>query len=693
MPIASSSADVPQPRQDGSVLVIMTGALLILLVLLGSIQLGYAFSVKRELQKTADLAALSGVQALKDGTECAAAKTRAQDIAAANMSNLDAVTAECGHWEIPSNYVPGADTATFFNSTSATHNSLKVKINKKISTIVPFLALDTDINGVTATAVTTDPVAAFSVGSRLLSVRSDGLLGSLLSTVGLSPDTLTVLDSDGLANARISPAGLLEELGLPATVALGVGTPDEVLKLSQLTLADILNAAATVAGPQLLQADVDALKKAINATLAVSDLNVPVKLFGEGGIFAVVDTTDPAAALQAVVGLSDLVSTGVLVANGKNMVNLSLNNVAFIVEGGIQIIEPPSIAIGGIGAEAHSAQIRIYLLARTDSIPVVGPLLRTTGTFVNLPIIIEVAQSKGTLTNVCAAPLTTSQAEIEVTTSAVNLCIGRFQDMDAGGNGFLSATNMCSDNVVLDPTSTELTPDTVMNVLGILPVNSRVALSLLSSSSPAPRVMLTAPPSVHSTETVPNSKNLDLADTASSVADAILGGLLGEVLGSSSGMSSDKANKLAEELVGMSGNGRPIADVVAKLKWSQTELDTLAKRLTTGGLTGVLGGTLQAVGNVLNTILLAPLGDVYCGLTNWTSDQLRTCRVNTVKTLALSGNNLLSGVAAITIALLEPLLDPLSLLLQQLLNTLGLNLGETDVALHSVQCGIPRLVD
>lgn len=679
----------PSTRQSGSILVIMTGALLILLVLLGSIQLGYAFSVKRELQKAADLSALSGVQALKDGTECAAAISRAQEVAAANMSDLDAVTTECGRWEVPANYAAGADTATFFDSASTPHNALRVTINKKINTIVPFFALDTDIKGVTATAVNTEPVAAFSVGSRLLSVRSDGLLGSLLGTIGLAPDTLTALDSAGLANARISPAGLLEALGLPATVALGAGTPDELLALSQLTLADILNAAATVAGPQLVQADVDALAEAISTILAVPELNIPIKLFGEGGILAIVDTADPAASLQAVVGLADLVSTGVLIANGKRMVDLSLDNVSFIATGKIQIVEPPSIAIGGIGAEAQSAQIRIYLRATTNEI--LGGILPAAGFVVDLPLIIEMAPSKGVLTNVCAEPLNKDQAEIEVSSSVVNLCIGRFPAMAANGDGFFSTTNSCADDA-LDPTSNKVTRYKVLDILGVLPITSRVALPLLPSATPPPRLILTAPPSSDSTDTV-HATNLNLAETVSAVADSVLAGLLGDLVGSGLNISNSEANNLAQELVGATGPGRSITEVVAELKWSKEALDALGKRMAGSGLTGFLGGTLQTVGNVLNTILVAPLGDVFCGLTNWTNDQLRECRADAVKTLALSGDSLIGGVAAVVMSLLSPLLNPLSQLLQQLLTTLGLNLGETDIALHSVQCGIPRLVD
>ena len=42
--------------------------------------------------------------------------------------------------------------------------------------------------------------------------------------------------------------------------------------------------------------------------------------------------------------------------------------------------------------------------------------------------------------------------------------------------------------------------------------------------------------------------------------------------------------------------------------------------------------------------------------------------------------------------LLQPLLGMLSTLLQQLLDLLGLSVGQTDVSLLSVDCGKPRLV-
>ena len=49
-------------------------------------------------------------------------------------------------------------------------------------------------------------------------------------------------------------------------------------------------------------------------------------------------------------------------------------------------------------------------------------------------------------------------------------------------------------------------------------------------------------------------------------------------------------------------------------------------------------------------------------------------------------------VLSIVVTLLQPLLGMLSTLLQQLLDLLGLSVGQTDVSLLSVDCGKPRLV-
>lgn len=694
----------PNSSQQGSVVVIFAISIVMLIALLGSIQIGYTAYQKRELQKVADMAALSGVQEISEGDDfaCNEASTLARHIAQQNASKLNSLNLSemisplCGRWAIPTDYTSDSEEAlpSLFNEGQRPYNALQVNVEASPSlSLLPFLG-NGGPSSATATAVYSEPVAAFSVGSRLLSVRKEGLIGSLLSTVGLSPEHLTVLDSDGLADASISAAGLLKALGLPPTAALGLGTPEELLKLEQLSLGDILQATVVaLSQSNVAHTDVGLLNEAIQALLKVNKLDVPIKLFGDGGLVAIAKTADPAAALSAQINVADLVGASLLVANGSNLINLPLNNVLFAIEGKVQVVEPPSIGIGPAGTVAHSAQIRVYLRAYTDDVPVAGPLLSTTGTYVDIPIIIEIASSKGTLSNVCSPPLNKNQATIDINSTAANLCVGKFQAMDADGNEFFSATNSCYD-AAMDPNSEALARYKVLNILDILPVTSRVALPLL----PIPEtvsIKLTAPESNNSTATVQNGA-LDLFETANAAADAILGGLLGDLLGPNPGYSTndETRTKLAEELVLRdNGGSRPISTVVNELQWSREALDTLGTRMASNGLTGVIGGTLQVVGNTLNTLLGAPLADLGCTLAGLGGQRaLNRCRVDAVKTLTLAGDNFVAGLASIAIALLQPLLDPLSQVLQQLLNMLGLNLGETDVTLHSVQCGVPHLV-
>jgi len=205
-------------------------------------------------------------------------------------------------------------------------------------------------------------------------------------------------------------------------------------------------------------------------------------------------------------------------------------------------------------------------------------------------------------------------------------------------------------------------------------------------------VTLTEPPGTPSTQTV-TATSINLGALASNLSDALIGGILGDLFNTGTPLTAAERTALATDLVGGGGSsaGNSITQVVNNLQWSTTALNQLSARLTTGGLTGVLGGTLQLVGNVLSSLLLAPVNDVVCAL-GLTPSAIRQCRINSVASLALSGSSQVSGVLSIVVNLLQPVLAPLSTLLQQLLDLLGLSVGQTDVSLLSVDCGQPRLV-
>ncbi|MBP6020570.1 MAG: hypothetical protein KA735_13865 [Burkholderiaceae bacterium] len=660
-----------------------------MLTLLGSIQMGYAFYIKRELQKAADLAALSGVQMFVEGTpqECQAAQEHAKQIARLNFPGLgDIDDPICEVWSQDTEQAPGEQPG---------YNALRVSLDKEVMTLVPFTGI-WSVKNVQAVAATSEPVATFSVGSRLLSLGSGGLVGQLLKAVGLPVDTLNVLDSGGLAVARITPSGLLKQLHVLKAIDLGAGTPQELLGLKPVSLLHFIQASALVLGNSndpLVKADVGRLE-ALALTLTQNEkLTVPIPLFGDKGIFAAVDLTQTSGALNALVDVASLITTSVIVANGDNMLDLDLSSAGLnVVAAGVRIVEPPTIAIGGKGTTAHSAQIRIYLGLTTDQVPLVGPLLNATRTHIDLPLIIDVGHSMAEITNMCQRPDLDNVA-FEVHASVVNICIGRFAAM--GDNRlnpaeFLSSTNECSAAAVLN-SDLEPYPHSVLDVLGLINVRSRVALAVLSA--PPETEELTAPPS---TKTIGPS-SLDLSATTQAVVDAVVGGLLGDVIDTTLGktqsnsVTPDEQRDLVKQMV---ARGDSISKVVNGMQWSKNHLNALSKRLANNGLLGVLGGTLQGVGQVLNTILLAPLADTICVATNWTQEQLHECRIDAVNTLLFSSlKDLVAGVVGIVISLLDPILDPLSALLNSLLQLLGIQLSETDLTLYSVQCGGPRLVE
>ncbi|AVJ28931.1 hypothetical protein CLM73_18425 [Achromobacter spanius] len=672
-------------------------AVLVAAVLLGVLQLGYGAYMKREMQKAADLAALSAVQVLNLGAsaDCTRAAAAGRASALANLPNiLDTFTAadltvECKVWD-PTR-IDASGMHVFDAAGGQAYNAVRVAVRKQLANLVP------GVGGVTASAAAvatrTPPVAAFTVGSRLLRLERGGLLSRLLATAGASPSQLDVLDAAGLASVNITPAGLLEALGLPLSAVAGVGTPEQLAALNSLTLGQLLNATLSVIDKQATaSADVALLRNAINTVLAVMPLNLPVKLLGDGGVLDLhVAGGDASAALQADVNALNILETALVIANGSNLINLGLSVPLLGLDARVRIVEPPSVGVGGVGTQAISAGIRVYLRVNTTNIPLVGPLLANTlNTRVDLPIIIDVAQSTGTLRKLCEAPLAENQAVIDVTSAAASVCLGRFPGMtsatDSSAANFQSLTNRCEPSAF-----GAIGRHQVLNVLGILPLTARVTLPVFSSTAPV-SVTLTEPPSPNATATV-NATSVNLSKLASNLTDALIGGILGDLFNSGTPLTEAQRKDLATQLVGGDKNnaGKTISKVVNDMQWSKTAMDQLGARLTTGGLTGVLGGTLQLVGGILNSLLLAPLSDVTCALA-LTPDAIRQCRVNAVGTLALSGTEQVGGVLSVVMVLLDPLLSSLSVVLQQLLDVLGLSVGQTDVALISVDCGKPRLV-
>lgn len=578
-------------RGRGSILINAAIALSLIVITLVGTELGYLFYMKREFQKTVDLAALAGAQRLTPSASssgCDLALEAASANANLNLPGTAINAPECGSWEPDG--PTDAKTGCFSGSTDhflpsgTPSNAVRVRIQKAPPTLLPFFSADRTIC-VQAVAALDAPVAAFTVGSRLLRLEDNTLLPNLLKAVGVDLSATDLLSYQGLANTSITPAGLLAALGVPISGDLNVGTLNQLASIKDLTLGGLLDATVIALQNQggAVGASIGVLQQ-LRARLSIEALATKVKLFGNEtspGILVGLDTTGNSA-LNAKVDLLSLVTAGASIANGKNLIAIDNLGIAILgVRAKASVVEPPSIGIGGVGTIAKTAQVRVYLR--------VAPLT------LDIPLILELVQSTGELTNIdCKSPR--RNATIAVSSSPVNLCVGRFHDMtsesDTNPDHFFTANNSCS------PNGSGSIPDSidgvrrhqVLDLLGIT-AKIRVGLPVLASQSPVstnPPLNEPSTPSDGSSQTTINATGIDLAKLVSDIVSTVFDGILSDLLGQ---------------------------------------------------ITGLLELLIKTV-----------------------------------------------------IGLLKPLFDLLSLVVTALLSTLGLSIGQTDVSLLSVDCGVAKLV-
>lgn len=425
-------------RQRGSIILPAAAALIVCMILLASANLGYLFYAKREIQNAADLAALSGVQYIhadsSPAASCDYAKQEAllslQDyLGGSKIVKLDAadITLQCGTWSraypAPEYFDP--------NPVEGNFNALKVIIDRGVAPMMPF-ADKQDVHA-SAIAKSAVPVAAFQVGAELLRFENNSVLGLVLKAVGLDIRTLKVLDSDGLATAKITPAGLLDLLGVDLGIDhLGVLTPGGLANIEDISLLRLLDVSLSLITDSTLYAQLDALRQEL---LRVGIGAIKIPLLGtkdQPGLLALLqlgrqDEFD--AALDLELGLGDLLGAAVALGVNGHAADINLPSVLGAVKAKVTVVEPPTIAIGPVGTQGYSSQIRVSLDVDTRNL--LGGLLNVLvenilGIRVHLPIAVDVADAVGTLEALnCGVPRT---MDLSVRANVANICVGRMAE-------------------------------------------------------------------------------------------------------------------------------------------------------------------------------------------------------------------------------------------------------------------------
>lgn len=438
-------------RQRGSIILPAAAALIVCMILLASANLGYLFYVKRELQNAADLAALSGVQYIHSAegdasTSCTTAQVQARlamqgffdDKEIIKLSDAD-VKFVCGTWNVA--YAAPEHFAEQ-TGTHGSYNALKVVIDRKnILPLMPFAsAAEAHASAIAKSAI---PVAAFQIESQLLRFNGDSALGGLLSIVGLSLEDLRLLDSDGLASAKISPSGLLGLLGVDLGVGgLGVLTPDGVANIDNLTLLNILDASISAVNDNVLRLDLQAIKKKLlGVTIGAIDLlDVVIPLGGtadDPGLFAFlgIGRHDPLdGALDVQLGVGDLIKTAIGIGVQGHALDTKVDLLGVKVKA--IVVEPPTIVIGPVGAKGYGSQVRLFIDVDTDNLPILGLLTKLLNIRVHLPVALDLVAADGELRDIsCGVPNT---IDVAVKSRILNACVGKFDD-----NSLLSHSAAC----------------------------------------------------------------------------------------------------------------------------------------------------------------------------------------------------------------------------------------------------------
>jgi len=497
-------------RQRGSITVSAAFAVLIGLLMLISAQIGYLFYMKRELQKVADLAALSAVQVLAPtsmAVDCmpgSAVDVAARESAAMNAQGLfeaispEDIEVECRFWDPTRPPNPAGDSYKhlFPNDEEPPYrvNAVRVSIEKTLGALIPSVVGDWAETkaSVVAVASSTAPVASFSVGSRLLSI-SDGLLGAILSSAGVDIAGTKILDSNGLATLRVTPAGLLQALPVPIEPAViaNIGTPEELISVGQVKLSDLLDASLTAVKRSTGVADarVGLLAGAVDVLLNAARLNLSgtVPLFGDNGILATANIGDIQSALNADIGVTDLVKTALMVSNGKSAVDLNLSLLGGLgaADGKltgvrVKIVEPPTLAWGGEGTMARNTGIKIYLDLK---VPLVGGLLNLLGIpLLDQTIVLETSKSVATLDKICRSPLAGTQALLSASWSLTRACRVSGAADTCGVSGL---TETMHDIRLTEPPSPDFAQLVRTNDIGVAVLVDDVVNVLLDSLGPA----------------------------------------------------------------------------------------------------------------------------------------------------------------------------------------------------------------
>ncbi|MFM9925325.1 TadG family pilus assembly protein [Variovorax sp. H27-G14] len=349
--------------QRGSIVIHVAIFFILAGILFIGSELGYLFYLKRDFQKSADLAALAGAQNLYSnncGAAISSAKSNANDGPSRNMPSgfqLADGDITCGGWSSTDNV-----NANHFDAAAVEKNAIKVILSRTPAPLFSFFTASRTIS-VQAIAARSLPKAALSINSTFLNVDTqksavlDSLVGGLLG----GNVQLGLVGWQGLVNSQINLLSFLDALAI--NINLKAGEYDKVLA-AQATVSDLLSAMATILEKNgaLVGLQLSEFKKlsGLAATLNLPTLKVS-DILG-------VATGTPSSALDLTLQAAQLAQAFIQLASsqitGPSAVFATVNLPVLGVAANVKVIEPPQFSSIGNPELAKAAPLgadKIYV--------------------------------------------------------------------------------------------------------------------------------------------------------------------------------------------------------------------------------------------------------------------------------------------------------------------------------------------
>jgi len=378
------------------------------------VDVGAIFTDKRRAQSAADLAAIVAASDITRAPRAAAAT-----VAKNNFPPDSLVAVETGIYKADTSLVPQQR----FSVGATPANAVRVTMQTRTPLFFgKVLTGDSTMNLRVTSVASTTQLATFAIGSRLASLNG-GLLNQLLGQMLGTSLSLSAMDYQALANAKINLFGFMSAL---ATRANLTGVSYDSLLQSNLKVTDIVAA--------LQSSGVTGTASSALSSLGSSLAGVTTKVT-LGNLINAGPYSDMIVGQQPKVGVDlaalDLLSATAQLANGTHQIatNLKLGlpgiaSVALQITVGERPVGSSWITIGQAGASVHTAQTRILAVVNLLGSGSVGA--------VNLPVYVEVATGTATLNNVsCGYPnISSSTAQLGVSPGIVDAWIGGVSSAD-----------------------------------------------------------------------------------------------------------------------------------------------------------------------------------------------------------------------------------------------------------------------